>query len=103
MAAPPVSLATAANPQTWLTLLLNGSIVAGLLAWTAATLLWIVVLNRAPLSYVYVLGSLNYVVVPLVSRWLFDEPLSHMQLLGMIVISLGVLLTIYGRSYAPAG
>ena len=62
-----------------------------------STLLWIVVLNRAPLSYVYVLTSLNYVAVPLLSRWIFAEVLSRIQLFGMAIIVIGVLITIYGR------
>lgn len=100
MATPPVSLATVASPDTWVALLLNGSIIAGVAAWITATLLWIVVLNRAPLSYVYVLGGLNYVAVPLLSRWLFAEQLSRLQVFGMIIIAAGVVLTLFGRTNA---
>lgn len=99
----PISTVTATQAQTWLGLLFNGWIAAGVGAWAASTLLWIVVLNRAPLTYVYVLGSLNYLVVPLVSRWLFDEPLSRLQLIGMAVIVAGVLLTVLGRAEGAGG
>jgi undecaprenyl phosphate-alpha-L-ara4N flippase subunit ArnE len=100
MAIPPLSLVTIANPQTWLLLLLNGWVIGGVIAWVLATVLWIVVLNRAPLAQVYLLGSLNYLIVPLLSRWLFAEPLSRMQVLGMLVIVAGVVLTLIGRSNA---
>jgi drug/metabolite transporter (DMT)-like permease len=102
MAAPILSPAMAADPQTWAALLLNGFIVAGLVAWAFSTVLWIVVLNRAPLTYVYMLGSLNYVAVPLLSRWLFTEPISRMQLLGMGIIVVGVFLSLYGRAGAAS-
>ena len=61
------------------------------------------VLNRAPLSYVYVLGSLNYLVVPLLSRWLFGEQVSRLQTVGMVVIVAGVLLTLLGRVDGASG
>lgn len=103
MAAPPLDGARLAEAQLWLGLLLNGWIAAGLLAWALATVLWIVVLNRAPLSYVYLLGSLNYLVVPLLSHWLFAEPLARLQLVGMVVIALGVFLTLAGRAGGLSG
>ena len=73
------------------------------LAWALATLLWIVVLSRAPLSYVYVLGSLNYLLVPLLSRWLFAEPMAPGQMLGMVIIAIGVLVTLAGRAGTSGG
>ena len=71
--------------------------VGGLLLWGASTLLWLWVLRRAPLSYAYCIGSLNYIVVPLLAHRLFHEPLSTPRLLGMALIALGVALTIYGN------
>ena len=83
-------------------LLLNAWVAAGLLAWAASTLLWIAVLNQAPLSHVYVLTSLNYLVVPLASHWLFAEPLSRLQVVGMAIIAVGVLVTLAGRAHGTA-
>jgi drug/metabolite transporter (DMT)-like permease len=99
----PISDLTVTQAQTWISLLFNGWIAAGLGAWAASTLLWIMVLNRAPLSYVYVLGSLNYLVVPLLSRWLFGEQVSRLQTVGMAVIVAGVLLTLLGRVDGASG
>jgi undecaprenyl phosphate-alpha-L-ara4N flippase subunit ArnE len=95
----PVADLTLTAGRVWRDLLLSGWIAAGLLAWAASTLLWIVVLNRSPLAHVYVLTSLNYLVVPLVSRWLFDEPLSRLQVFGMGIIAVGVLVTLVGRAH----
>lgn len=97
MSAPAITIATAGHLSLWIEVLLNAWIIAGIAAWILATLLWIVALNRAPLSYVYLLSSLNFIVVPLASRWLFDETLTRLQLAGMVVIAAGVLLTLAGR------
>lgn len=99
MYAPTLSLGIAPNLDSWVALL-NGYTLGGITAWVMSTILWIVVLNRAPLSYVYLLGSLNYIAVPLLSGWLFAEPISRMQLLGMLVIGAGVLIVLAGRDAA---
>jgi drug/metabolite transporter (DMT)-like permease len=99
MSAPTLSQATAADLATWVALL-NAHTLAGVAAWVASTILWIVVLNRAPLSSVYLLGSLNYIAVPLLSAWLFAEPVSRAQIVGMVVIVAGVLIVLTGRSGA---
>jgi drug/metabolite transporter (DMT)-like permease len=96
MYAPTLSLGMAPDVNRWVALL-NGYILGGIAAWVVSTILWIVVLSRAPLSYVYLLGSLNYIAVPLLSGWLFAEPISRAQLLGMLVIGAGVLIVLTGR------
>ncbi|MEM8530323.1 MAG: multidrug resistance protein [Chloroflexota bacterium] len=83
--------------QSWVALFCNGYILGGLLAWGVATLLWLVILSRTDLSFAYLLGSLNYIIVPLVSSWLFDEQLNRFRFTGMLVIFLGVLITLYGK------
>lgn len=95
-----ISLGNIRNASTWISLLSSWQIAAGLLAWGVSTLLWLIVLNRTELSYAYCLGSLNYVIIPLVSHWLFDEHLNGTRLLGMGIIFIGVLITIYGRYVA---
>lgn len=86
------------NVQSWVALFCNGYILDGLLAWGIATLLWLVILSQSELSFAYLLGSLTYIIVPLMSSWLFDEQLHRLRFVGMIVIFLGVLITLYNRS-----
>ncbi|NOK63700.1 MAG: hypothetical protein GFH27_549379n43 [Chloroflexi bacterium AL-W] len=86
------------NVQSWVALFCNGYILGGLLAWGIATLLWLVILSQSELSFAYLLGSLTYIIVPLMSSWLFDEQLHRLRFVGMIVIFLGVLITLYNRS-----
>jgi undecaprenyl phosphate-alpha-L-ara4N flippase subunit ArnE len=78
--------------------LLNWQLLAGLLAWGISTALWLIVLNQIELTYAYYVASLNYLLIPLADRWLYDERLNGTRLAGMALILLGVLVTIYGRS-----
>jgi drug/metabolite transporter (DMT)-like permease len=86
------------SPSTWLTLLLNPYVIGGVCAWAVATLLWLATLARSELSAVYLLTSLNYLIVPLAAAWLFRERLPPLQLLAMALISGGVLLALYART-----
>lgn len=81
----------------WTTLLGVWQVSVGLLLWIVATAVWLLVLNRAELSYAYCLASLNYIIVPLAGRYLFNEGLNATRTCGMALIFFGVLLTIYGN------
>ena len=65
-------------------------------------MLWLVIPGRDELSFAYLLGSLNCIIVPLVGIWLFDEQLNRLRFLGIMVIFLGVLITLYSK-YAEKG
>lgn len=94
--APLLTATTARDWHNWVAFL-NWQVLGGLLAWGLAALLWLVVLNRAELAYAYALGSLNYVLVPLLGCWLLDERLSGTRLIGMALILAGVVVTGLGR------
>ena len=79
----------------------NAATIGGLSLWIASTLLWLWVLRRAPLSYAYCIGSLNYVLVPIVAARCFGESLNAPRIAGMILICGGVALTIYGNFSSP--
>lgn len=100
--AAPVTAATAFGVRTWLGLFSHWSIVLGVALWTVSTLGWIAVLGRTDLSYAYLFGSLNYVVVPLAAAALLGETLPRMRLAGMACILLGVALVLQGGSRPAA-
>lgn len=85
------------NIQEWIKLLVNLKIILGLIFWSVSTLAYLVILSQAELSFVYCLGSLNYIIVPWLSHWLFKESISFLQVIGMILIFIGVALSIYGK------
>ena len=66
-------------------------------AWAASTLCWLFVLRVAPLSRAYALTSVTYVLVPLVSVYLFGEQLRRVHVVGMILIVLGITCVLSGK------
>jgi drug/metabolite transporter (DMT)-like permease len=101
-----MSAPTGADPlsvRLWLAFGTNPAVLLGLGAWAVSTMLWLVVLSRTDLSFAYVLGSINYIVIPLISRFLFNERIGDLRLVGMGVIFVGVVLTLYGRISEQSG
>ena len=71
-------------------------VLSGLAAWIAWTICWLYVLRVAPLSRAYGLTSLTYVIVFLVSIYVFDEPVRRLHVAGVILITLGVACVLAG-------
>jgi drug/metabolite transporter (DMT)-like permease len=53
---------------------------------------WLMFLSLIPLSDGVLLGSINIVAIMLAGRWLFDERLSRLRVLGICLISTGVAI-----------
>ena len=90
--------ACALSPSAWLHAMTSYRVALGLLAWCAATIIWLLSLARAPLSYVYGLASINYVIVPVASWAILGETTSRQQVLGMVIILSGVIIIAFARS-----
>ena len=71
-------------------------VLSGLTAWAASTLCWLYVLRGAPLSRVYPLNSLTYVLVPLASVYIFGEHLRRPHVVGIALITMGVAFLLAG-------
>ena len=69
----------------------NVRVLSGLLAWIVSTFCWLYVLRVAPLARVYALTSLTYVLVPLAGVYLFDEDLRRQHMIGIAMISFGIV------------
>ena len=100
-AAVSIAGSTAWELATWVSLFSRWQVMAGIAAWAVSTLLWLVVLNRTELTWAYGFTALNYVFVPLLSRWLLEERLPPARIVGMIFICTGVLITWLGRGSRP--
>ena len=70
----------------------NPYVIAGVGAYAAGSIFWLILLSRVDLSYAYPALSLGYVVVTLVSVFFLGEQVSAMRWVGVIVICLGVAL-----------
>ena len=69
-------------------------LAVALVLYAAATLLWLVVLQYAPLSRAYPYMALSFVLVPAAGWFLFREELAGGQLLGIGRILAGVVLSV---------
>lgn len=58
---------------------------------------WLIVLSRAELSFVYPLLSGTYILIPLASHLLLKESISSRHWAGILVIFLGVLLVLTSK------
>jgi drug/metabolite transporter (DMT)-like permease len=91
----PMTTATLWDGRSWIALLARWPVVLGLASWTGSTLLWLVVLGHAELSYAYLIGATNYVLVPLAAACLLGESLPTPRILGMVCILCGVALVVW--------
>lgn len=76
-------VALLANPKLW----------AALILYATATLLWIYILQRIPISKAYPFAALGFIIVPLAGRVLFSETISQAYILGVVLIVVGIYLT----------
>lgn len=66
-------------------------IVSGLLAAVIAAFCWMAAMSKFKLSSIYPILSLNFVLVPAFSAWIFRENLSPLQIVGIAIIVAGVI------------
>jgi multidrug transporter EmrE-like cation transporter len=76
-----------------LTMYTDPLVLACLGGAVVASVTYALALERLPLSVAYPMMALGFVVVPLLGRALFNDPLSKAQWLGMALIVAGVALT----------
>ena len=63
-----------------------------------STALYVKVLTETDLGYAFCLGSLQYVVVPLMSWVCFKESFSRLRIAGMGVLLVGIVVIIVGKA-----
>lgn len=88
-------------PTIMLSMFTNLRVFFGYASFVFSSLLWLVVLRKLPLSYVYPMVSLGYVVAVILSWKVFGETISPLRVVAVSVILAGVILL--AASYKPAG
>lgn len=68
----------------------NISILSGVSLFVVSLLIWLYLLSRCELSYLYPFGSISYILAALAGWCFFGEHVSALRLVGIIVIFLGV-------------
>src|SRR3989339_1113632 len=71
---------------------LNPFVFLGFVCFGLSSIFWLVVLSRLPLSLVYPMVSVAYVVVAFASIIFFHETVSLVRWVGIAVIIFGVIL-----------
>jgi drug/metabolite transporter (DMT)-like permease len=72
-------------------------VLSGLFAGVLASVCWSLAVEKASLGLAYPFMALSFVVVPLSASFLFAEPISARQFVGLFMIVAGVALSTVGR------
>ena len=80
-------------------LVLNPFLITGVFLHIAALFTWLYVLKHVEVSYAYPFISMGFVVVLLLSYYLFNENINAYRIVGVFLIILGIILV--GKSSAP--
>ena len=90
------SLSMSTVVQQYARILLNPLVIAGIISFALAMLVWLYVLSRLELSVAYPFVALNYVLILLGSYFLFRETITLHKMIGVVVIIIGVYLVARG-------
>ncbi|KAF1724632.1 hypothetical protein CSC76_13465 [Pseudoxanthomonas mexicana] len=77
--------------------LLSPSLLSGLFVYGLATIMWILVLKRLPLSLAFPFYGLTFLLVPLLAHFLIGERIGYQTFLGGGIIMFGVFVTSWGK------
>jgi drug/metabolite transporter (DMT)-like permease len=75
--------------------MLNPYILSGAVAYFLSFMLWIYILSKHNVSFVYPLMSLSYVAVMILSVYFLEEKVSFYQWLGVLLIISGTAFIFY--------
>jgi drug/metabolite transporter (DMT)-like permease len=81
-----------AKGDTWVSLLWSPHIWSGLVLYGIATVLWLYVLKKLPLSLAYPLQSLAYVIALVAAVFIFHESVPLQRWIGAAIILAGVIV-----------
>ncbi|MFC1560228.1 4-amino-4-deoxy-L-arabinose transferase [Candidatus Margulisiibacteriota bacterium] len=73
-------------------IIFNPFVFLGLSMFALSSIVWLVVLSRMELSYVYPMVSIAYIIVAIVAYFLLGEKVVFIRWLGILTICLGVFL-----------
>ena len=71
-------------------------ILAGFATYAVAAVLWVYCLAQFDLSYVSFVSSIQYVMLVIVSIWIFNEQISILKWIGCGFIMIGVVFWLKG-------
>jgi multidrug transporter EmrE-like cation transporter len=72
----------------------NKFVILGFLCYVISAASWLVILTRVDLSLAYPLISIGYILVVVLSKYLFDEPVTSLRIAGTLLVCVGVFLLV---------
>lgn len=70
----------------------NKFVVLGFLCYVISAASWLVILSRVELSYAYPLISIGYILVMILSKYLFQESVTAFRIAGTLLVCAGVVM-----------
>ena len=70
----------------------NEFVVLGFLCYAVSAASWLVILSRVELSFAYPLISIGYILVMILSKYLFNETVTGFRIAGTLLVCCGVFL-----------
>lgn len=74
-------------------LLMNPIVLSGFLSAFIASLFWMAAMSKFDISYAYPFMSLSFVLVFILSIFLFQDPVTVQKVIGLGLIVLGIIVT----------
>ncbi|WP_227394347.1 EamA family transporter [Jeotgalibacillus aurantiacus] len=87
-----VSPITAWSLEAIMQLVISPLFLGGTFLYVVATVLWLIILSKMPLSIAYPFQSFSYILGAIAAYFVFQESISLEQVSGMAAIVLGVYL-----------
>lgn len=74
-------------------LALDPFLISGFASTIIAAIFWIAAMTKFDISYAYPFMSLAFVLVLILSVWLFKEPINLNKMIGMAFIVIGIIIS----------
>lgn len=82
------------NLQMLVDLLTNLWFITAVFFYGAATLLWVYILKDTPLSFAYPFVALGFIIIPVASWFIWNEPISFQYAVGTALILSGIFIIV---------
>lgn len=93
---PSSKIASSLDPRAVITFLqsaaTNKFVILGFLLYLISAVSWLIILSRVDLSFAYPLISIGYIIIVILSRLIFNEPVTTYRIAGTILVCAGVFL-----------
>jgi multidrug transporter EmrE-like cation transporter len=70
----------------------NKFVILGFALYLVSAVSWLIILSRVDLSFAYPLISIGYIIIVVLSRLIFNEPVTSYRVAGTVLVCAGVFL-----------